>query len=84
MPGTEFEAGPNQTIVVYTPPDTGNEVDPEAVFEGIAADASYRAANGWRIVSTAAMPTRHAGTFLGLDGGGFETKMSVVVVYAKP
>jgi hypothetical protein len=80
MAGTEFQAGPSQMFVVYTSPDTGSEVDPAAVFEDVAAS---RATNGWRIVSTAASPTRHSGAFMGREGSGYETKMSVVVVYAK-
>jgi len=41
-------------------------------------------ASGWRIVSTTAVTTRHAQAFMGREGSGYETKMSVVVVYSKP
>jgi hypothetical protein len=78
----EYEAGPSQAIVVYSPEDTGAEIDPVAVFGEVADDARERAARGWRIVSTAALPTRHAQAFMGREGSGYDTKMSVVVVYA--
>ena len=82
MSSTEFAAGPNQTFVVYSPTDTGRQVDPSAVFGDIAADAGSRAADGWHIVSTAVVPIRHAGVFM-TGGSGYETQMSVVVVYAR-
>ena len=79
---TVYEAGPNQIIVVYSPPDTGSEIDLGAIYGAVAQDAAARAASGWHIVSTAAMPTRHAQAFLGREGSGYETKMSTVVVYS--
>jgi hypothetical protein len=82
MTQTELSAGPNQKIVVYVSDDTGVEIDPAGLYGAIAQDAEARAASGWRIVSTAAVPVRHAGTFLGRDGSGYETKVSVAVVYA--
>ena len=82
MTQTELSAGPNQKIVVYVSADTGVEIDPAAFYGAIAQDADARAASGWRIVSTAAVPVRHAGTFLGRDGSGYEMKVSVAVVYA--
>ena len=82
MDQVEFAAGPNQTIVVYSSGDTGTEIDPAEIYGAIAEDAERRAAQGWRIVSTAAVPVRHAGTFMGLDGSGYETKASVAVIYA--
>lgn len=82
MDQNEFSAGPNQTIVVYTAVDTGSEIDPNALFAGIAADAERRAQSGWRIVSTAAVPLRHAAAFMGREGSGYETKDAVAVVYA--
>ena len=84
MTPTELDAGPNQVIVVYSPPDTGSEIDPPSVYGAVAADAKTRAAAGWRIVSTSALPTRHAQAFMGREGSGYETKMSVIVVYARP
>jgi hypothetical protein len=74
----DLDAGPNQTIVVYVPPDTGTELDPEAIWSNVAIDASSRAMGGWHIVSTTAMPLRHSGTAF-TPGSGFETKVSVVV-----
>jgi hypothetical protein len=53
------------------------------VFEAVAADAATRSASGWRIVSTAALPTRHAQAFMGREGSGYETKLAVAVVYSK-
>jgi hypothetical protein len=82
MTQTELSAGPNQKIVVYVSADTGVEIDPAGLYGAIAQDAEARAASGWRIVSTAAVPVRHAGAFLGREGSGYETKVSVAVVYA--
>jgi hypothetical protein len=84
MTSAVFEAGPNQIIVVYSPADTGAEIDVSAAFGAIASDAADRFTGGWRMVSTAALPTRHAQAFVGREGSGYETKMSVVVVYSKP
>ena len=44
MPDVVFEVGPDQIIVVYSPPDTGAEIDVAAVFEAVAADAATVAA----------------------------------------
>jgi hypothetical protein len=82
MDQTEFNAGLNQTLVVYSSVDDGSEIVPSAAFEAIAKDAEERAASGWRIVSTAAVPVRHAAAFMGRDGSGYETKFSVAVVYS--
>jgi hypothetical protein len=79
----EFNAGPNQTIVLYSSGDTGAELDPGVLYRQIATDAELRAVGGWRIVSIAEIPLRHGGTFMGLEGAGFETKASVAVVYAR-
>ncbi len=84
MPSVVLEAGPNQIIVVYSPTDTGAEVDVAAAYGAVATDAADRSASGWRIVSTTAVTTRHAQAFMGREGSGYETKMSVVVVYSKP
>ncbi len=51
-----------------SPPPTGE----------LATDAADRSASGWRIVSTTAVTTRHAQAFMGREGSGYETKMSVV------
>jgi hypothetical protein len=83
MIGGEFPAGSDQVLVVYMPPDTSIELDPLAIATEIAGDATTRAADGWRIVSTADMPLRHGGTAFGLQGSGFETKAAVLVVYAR-
>ena len=82
MTQIEFSAGPNQSIVVYSSGDVGAEIDPAAMYQAIAKDAEQRALAGWRIVSTASVPVRHAGAFLGREGRGYETKFSVGVVYA--
>ena len=78
----EFEAGPDHLIVVYLPPDLGDEVDPVSIFAAIAADATARAATGLRILSMTTMPLRHGGTMLN-TGGGYQTKTSVAVVYER-
>jgi hypothetical protein len=82
MPPTEFNAGPNQTIVLYRTGDTGMELDPLSVYGAIAQDAEGRAAAGWRIVSIADMPLRHGGELMGMQGSGHETKAVIAVVYA--
>ena len=82
MTQTEFDAGPTQKIVVYVTNDTGTEIDAAAVYALVAADAETRAASGWKIVAMSSLPLRHGGTFLGRDGSGFETKISVSVAYA--
>jgi hypothetical protein len=79
----ELRAGPDQVLVVYRPADLGSEIDPLAVFSAIAADAEQRAANREWIVSMAALPLRHAGTALGQEGSGYETKTAVAVVYGR-
>ena len=83
MIGGEYPAGADQVLVVYTPPDASIELDPLAIAGDIAADATARAADGWRIVSTADMPLRHGGTAFGLQGSGFETKAAILVVYVR-
>ena len=82
MQHTDFPAGPNQTLVAYLSDDTSNEIDPTQMFAEVAEDAQARSANGWSIVSIAAVPTRHAQAFLGREGSGYETKAAVAVVYS--
>lgn len=83
MIGGEFPAGPDQVLVVYLPTDTSLELDPLGIASEMAADAATRAASGWRIVSTADMPLRHAGAFLGREGSGYETKAAILIVYGR-
>lgn len=80
--GTEFNAGANQTIVVYISADTSEEVDPLVLYRHIADDAATRAGSGQRIVSMSSVPLRHAQAFIAREGSGFETKVAVTVVYA--
>ena len=82
METSEFNAGPNQSIVVYVSPDTREEVDTTSLYGEVAQDAARRAGAGQRIVSMAAVPVRHAQGFLAVQGSGFETKIAVSVVYA--
>lgn len=79
----EFEAGPDQTLVVFTPDDIGTELDPLEIFGEVAADAATRAASGLRILSMTSMPLRHAGAMFGNDGSGYQTKVAVAVVYER-
>jgi hypothetical protein len=79
----EFEAGPDHVIVVYLPADVSTEVDPIAIFSGIAADATTRAQTGLRMLSMTTMPLRHAGTAFGQEGSGYETSTSVAVLYER-
>ena len=82
MTPTEFEAGPGQVFAVYEPDDTGTEVDPQAIYAAIAADAATRAARGQRIVSMTTLPSRHSGVAFGRTGSGYQTKVTVTVVYS--
>jgi hypothetical protein len=78
----EFDAGPDQTIVVYSAPDFSTEIDPAAIFREVAADAATRAQGGLRIVSMTSMALRHGGTFVN-TGAGYQTKVAVIVVYER-
>jgi len=78
---TDYEAGPGRKISVYTPPDTGGEIDPAWTFQAIAADAAMRAAQGWQILSMTVVPLRHSAAFIAREGSGYESKISVVVLY---
>lgn len=77
----EIEAGPGQRIVLYTPLDTGDEVNPVALVAAVADDAARLAAQGWRIMTTAAMPLRHSAVAFGREGSGYASKMALMVVY---
>ena len=77
----EIEAGADQWIVLYVPPDTGGELDPSSIYGEIAKDAAKRARDGQMIASMHAMPLRHGGVYLGRNGSGFETRAAIVVVY---
>ena len=79
----EFEAGPDHTIVVYEPDDTGVELEPAAVFGEVAADAAMRAARGQHLLSMTTLPLRHAGVAFGAQGSGYETKVAIGVVYER-
>jgi hypothetical protein len=79
---TEWGIGLNQTFVVYVSDDTGNEIDPTVFYSNIANDAQQYAQRGMRIAAMASVPLRHSQGFVAREGSGFETKMSVSVVYA--
>lgn len=83
MEFSEFDAGPNQVIVVYVVPDTGTELDPEDLFSKVAVDAVRRSAEGQKIVTVTVMPTRHAAVAFGREGSGYETKAGIAVVYSR-
>jgi len=80
---TEFDAGPGRKIVVYTPPDTGSEIDAAWTFQTIAEDAAGRGPQGWEILSLTVVPLRHSAAFIAREGSGFESKISVVVLYGE-
>ncbi len=69
--------------MVYVSPDTGSEIDPTSSYGEIGRAAEQRSAAGQRIVSVAAVPTRHAAAFFGREGSRSETKFAVAVVYAQ-
>ena len=79
----ELEAGPDHVIVLYLPPDVSSEIDPVAIFSGIAADATTRATTGLRMLSMTTMPLRHGGAWAGAEGSGYQTKTSVAVLYER-
>ena len=82
MQSNEFSAGAGQSIDVYVSDDTSDEVDPDTMYGEIAEDAAARLLNGQRLVSLAASPLRHAQSFMGREGSGYETKISVAAIYA--
>ena len=84
MTPTELDAGGGQVLAVYEPEDTGDEVDPLAIYDAVARDAATRAGHGRRIVSMTALPTRHAGVALGRTGSGYQTKVTIAVLYGPP
>ena len=84
MQSNQFPVGTNQLIVVYEADDTGNELDPYAIYGAIAQDAALRAGQGWRLVSLASTALRHAQAYVGRAGSGYETSAAVAVVYALP
>ena len=82
METNDFPAGAGQTIVVYVSNDTSDEVDPASLYGEIAQDAAARSLKGQRIISLASTPLRHSQGFMSRQGSGYETKISVAVVYA--
>jgi hypothetical protein len=81
MTPIEFDAGAGQVLAVYEPDDTGAEVDPGSIYAAVAADAADRAARGQRIVTMTTLGSRHAGVAFGRTGSGYQTKVTVTVVY---
>jgi hypothetical protein len=82
----DYEAGPNQVIVVYVSEDTGEMIDVDETWASIARDAQDRAAQGWHIVSTAGVPMRQMGTagnILFQSGGQYATQAAIAIVYAR-
>jgi hypothetical protein len=80
---TEYDAGPGRKIVVYTPPDTGGEIDASWTFGAIAEDAAARAGQRWQILSMTVTPLRHSAAFMAREGSGYESKISVAVLYGE-
>lgn len=80
---SELPVGDDQVIVVYEPPDLGVELDAAMLMTAVAADATRRARDGWRIVSLDTLNVRHSGIYLGQQGSGFETKVAIVVVFGR-
>lgn len=84
MQQRELGAGEHQLIVVYVTDDTADMANLFTIYGAVAEDAALRAKSGWRMVTTTAMPLRHAGTALGgLLGSGYATQIGVTVVYAE-
>ena len=82
MTPSEFDAGGGQMIAVYLSPDTGEQVDQDALFREIAADSAERVGRGQRIVSVSMSPTRHSAVMFGREGSGYVSEMAITVVYA--
>ncbi len=79
---TEWGIGLNQIFVVYVSDDTGSEIDPTVFYSNIATDAQQYAQRGMRISAMASVPLRHSQGFVAREGSGYETKITVSVVYA--
>ncbi|HET9435530.1 MAG TPA: hypothetical protein VFO50_01630 [Candidatus Limnocylindrales bacterium] len=79
----ELPVGEDQRIVLYHVPDLGVEIEPDRILAMVAADAARRESDGWQIVSTSSMPTRHGGVMFGQNGSSFQTKVTVIVVYGQ-
>jgi hypothetical protein len=79
---TEFDAGAGQVIVLYVSKDDGMAIDIADLYAQIAADAKTRASAGQRIVGIGPLPLRHAGQFMAKQGSGYETLVSIAVVYS--
>ena len=77
----EYLAGHGQVVVAYVGEDTGDEVDPAALAQEIAADGARREATGLRIVAMAGLSMRHSAVAFGREGSGFTTKSAVLVTY---
>lgn len=84
-PYAEHPAGPNRLLVVYPSGDTGEELDPGAFLEAVAADARWRAEHGWTLVSLVGLPVRHAGAkdLFSVAGSGYTTKAAMGGLYAR-
>lgn len=84
-PYSEHPAGPNRLLVVYPSGDTGEEIDPGAFLEAVAADARLRAEDGWTLVSLVGLPLRHAGVMavFSAAGSGYATKAAIGGLYAR-
>jgi hypothetical protein len=83
----EYDAGPDQTIVLLVTEDYGGPLDPGEIFQAVADEARDRATSGWRIVSISTMPVRQMGTAGNIffqSGGQFASKAAVAVVFGRP
>ena len=83
-PYRELPAGPDRILVLYPSGDSGEELAAEAYLAAIAADAGFRAEDGWTLVSLVALPLRHAGVkMFGTQGSGYTTKAAMGGLYAR-
>ena len=86
MRKVQFEAGKNQLIALFVSDDTGQTIDPAAVYGAVAEDAAVAEGLGWRIVSMDTVPVRQLGTVGNVffqSGGQFTTQVAVAVVYGR-
>jgi hypothetical protein len=82
----EYDAGPDQVIVLFVTEDYGEPLDPGEIFQAVADEARNRSTAGWRIVSVSTMPVRQMGTAGNIffqSGGQFASKAAVAVVFGR-
>jgi hypothetical protein len=81
---SEFDAGAGRRLVTYGSDDDGYPASLDALVAIVAADASERAQDGWRLRSCDVVTLRQTGTtgnILFQSGGQYATLLGAVVLY---